>query len=132
MKRIVLISMLFIFIPFCAMAMEPNPGCGDVDVDSEVEGESHPIIGGTCDDGIPYNPIVAGGEAAWMLRCSGSNYITIGGWVADTLPDGKSARVKMKCLEGTYYSPKTTGFGDKKSFSRTCTGRTMKVYLQVK
>ncbi len=39
MKRTVLTSLLFILIPFCAMALEPKPGCGDIDEEDAVERE---------------------------------------------------------------------------------------------
>jgi hypothetical protein len=35
MKKTMLISLLFVLIPFCAMAVEPNPGCGDAGVDGK-------------------------------------------------------------------------------------------------
>ncbi len=127
MKRTVLISMLFILIPFCAMAMEPNPGCGDSYVDGEVEGESHPIIGGTCPDS--HHPVIPGGEAKWKVTCNGTNYATIEGWVKDTSSDDMaSAEVTIKCLDGTY----NYATSNKKKFKRTCTGTTIKAYLHLR
>lgn len=35
MKKTIIIGILFIFIPFFAMAMEPNPGCGDTNFNDE-------------------------------------------------------------------------------------------------
>jgi hypothetical protein len=127
MKKIVLITILAILFPFCAMAMEPNSGCGDANADWEVEGESHPIIGDTC--GTHGYLSYIGYRASYELICNGSNYTTINGSVTDYLADGKSVRVKMECSEGNYYSSYTKRIGVPMSFSRTCTGRTMRVSL---
>ncbi len=63
MKRTVLISILFILVPFFAMAMEPDPGCGDTNVNGEetpdIEKDSvdygHTPVASMTDDGVMYD-----------------------------------------------------------------------------
>lgn len=136
MKRtvIVLIGMLFILIPSCAMAMESGygdteemePGCGN---EEDFGYEQENWIGGTCPSQL--SPSITGAKASWKLTCSGSN-VTINGWVKDTLPDGRCARVKIICGSGdASFSPKACGSGTKKNFKKTCSGRMIDAYLQV-
>jgi hypothetical protein len=81
--------------------------------------------------GQSFHPIVRGGEAYWVLTCSGG-YITMQGWVKDTAADGKCAQVKGVFNNNIVrLSNKACPKGEKESFTWRHPGTIANGYLMV-
>lgn len=82
---------------------------------AEVDQSGELVIRAGC--GSTRNPDVPGAQAYWQVECS-SGKVRITGWVKDTRPDGKCARVKATYPDNyTYYSPAACPAGESRSFS---------------
>jgi hypothetical protein len=83
---------------------------------------------GTCGDTEDVS--VRGGKASWSLDCSGGK-ITVSGWVKDTAPDGRCARVKATSESGDVKRWSACGWGEQTDFDWTKNGSNMYVRLYV-
>ncbi|POX44460.1 hypothetical protein C3489_36375 [Streptomyces sp. Ru71] len=65
------------------------------------------------------SPKTTGGEASWTMACVGEEGrdLKIYGWVEDTAPDNRCARVTIKTRQGRTAERTACGYGVRKQFS---------------